>query len=232
MCILPLPGSNCCPDVHAPMQFYVDLSFLERPCCLQLGFLTPWRPVGFVRCLSPNARPLQAPRSTKSLVGSFRAKVLLRRASLARRVTSIPAAPNSCRGPQFPWVLISLKMFLLRHATASQRDTFLQAATNFLREPQSPRVSFVGFTRRPAAIRRPLGRFFVTLEDFTAAFSVGTSQRSAPDSNSIGPCSSHSRLATAAPSLGISCRSVTFSLRSWIFSSRSNRMEWTMASIR
>jgi hypothetical protein len=55
-------------------------------------------------------------------------------------------------------------MCLFRHVTAAQRDTFLQAATNFLRDSPSPRISFVGFTRRPAAIRRPLGRFFVALE--------------------------------------------------------------------
>jgi hypothetical protein len=156
------------------------LSILRRNCSLTSRFLTPWQPVGFVRCLSPNAHSLQAPRSTESLVGSFRAKVHLRRASLARRVTIIPAAPNSCRGPNFvccgpqiPWVRISLKMFLLRHATVAQRDTFLQAATDFSRDLPSPRVIFVGFIHRPAAIRWPLGRFFV-LEDFLATSSAGT----------------------------------------------------------
>jgi hypothetical protein len=118
-------------------------------------------------------------------------------------------------------------MYLLHHATAAQRDTFLQAATNLPRDPQSPQVSFVGLTRRPAAISWPLYRFFVTLEDFPAAFSLGTIWRSALNSMSFEPCSLHSRLATAAPSLGISCRSMTFPLRSWIFTSR---MEWNMAS--
>jgi hypothetical protein len=85
----------------------------------------------------------------------------------------LPATANSFRGPPFVWVWISLKMFLLRHATVARRDTFLQAATN-LRDSQSPQVSFAGLTRRPAAIRRPLGRFFVTLEDFLATISVGS----------------------------------------------------------
>jgi hypothetical protein len=66
-------------------------------------------------------------------------------------------------------------MVLFRHATVAQRDSFLQAATNFLQDSQSPQVSLVGFTRRPAAICRPLCRFFITLEDFTAASSLGTS---------------------------------------------------------
>jgi hypothetical protein len=110
-------------------------------------------------------------------------------------------------------------------------NTFLQAANNFLRDSHPPRVSFVGFTRRPAAICRPLGRYFVTFEDLTAASSLGTILRSAPASNSLGPCSFHSRLATAAPSLGISCHSMKFSLRSRIFPSCSDRMEWAMASI-
>jgi hypothetical protein len=156
------------------MSFVVVPSFVKCTCCLELWFLTPWRPVGFMRCLSPTARSLQAPRSTESLVGSFRAKVPLRRASLAWRVTIIPAVPNFCHGPKFSWVRISLKMFLLRHATAAQRNIFLQAATNLLRDSQSFRGSFVGFTRRPAAIRQPLGRFFVISEDFTATSSVGT----------------------------------------------------------
>jgi hypothetical protein len=149
------------------------LSILRRNCSLTSRFLTPWLPVGFVQGLSLNDRSLQAPRSTEPLVGSFWAKVPLRRASLARKVTIIPAAPNFCRGPKFPWVRISLKMVLFHHATAAQRDTFLQAATNFLQDSPSPQISFVGFTCHLAAIRRPLGRFFV-LEDFTATSSTGT----------------------------------------------------------
>jgi hypothetical protein len=76
--------------------------------------------------LLPNARSLQAPRSTESLVGILRAKVPLRRASLARSVTITPAAPNFCCGTPFLWVPISLKMILLSHATAARRYTFLQ----------------------------------------------------------------------------------------------------------
>jgi hypothetical protein len=107
-------------------------------------------------------------------VDPFLMKVPLCRASLARRVTIIPAAPNSCCSPQFPWVRISLKMFLLHHATVARRDTFLQAATQIPWDPQSPRVGFFGVTLLPAAICRSLCRFFVIPEDFTAAASVRT----------------------------------------------------------
>jgi hypothetical protein len=141
--------------------------------------------------------PERLPRSSSSnMVPSqfLLAKIPLRRASLGRRATIIPAAPNICRGPQFPRVRISLTRFLFRHATASRQDTFLQAATKFFQDSQSLQISFLGVTRRPAAIRRPLCRFFVTPEDFTAASSGGTSRRS----TSLGPCFSHSRTATVS----------------------------------
>jgi hypothetical protein len=64
-------------------------------------------------------------------------------------------------------------MALFRHATVARRDTILQAATNFFRDSPSPQVSFIGFTRRPAAMLWPLGRFFI-LEYFTATSSTRT----------------------------------------------------------
>jgi hypothetical protein len=123
---------------------------------------------------------------------------LLHRAAHAQRVIFLPATLDFLRDPPFPRVRIVLKMFLLRHATAARRDTFLQAAANFHRDPQSLWVSSFGSLRRPAAICRPLCRFFVIPEDFPAASSVGTSRRSTSDSNSFGPCSLHSRLATVS----------------------------------
>lgn len=54
--------------------------------------------------------------------------------------------------------------------------TFLQAAANLLQGPQFPLLSSFGPPRRPAAGFRPLGRFFIVLEDFTAASSVWTSR--------------------------------------------------------
>jgi hypothetical protein len=179
--------------------------------------------VGFVQCLSPNGAISSCP--------FFCGLCSLRSAIPVERVILLPAVANSFRGPPFPWVRIFLERFLFRHATAARQNTFLQAATNISRDPQFPRVSFVGFTRRPAAIRWPLGRFFVTLEGFSATSCLGTSRRSTSDSTSLGPCSLHSILATVAHSLGMSCGSMTFSLRSWMFLSRSDRLEWTMASI-
>jgi hypothetical protein len=96
----------------------------------------------------------------------------LRRATFDRRVD---------RGLQLSWVRIFLEVYLFRHATAARRDTFLQAAANNPLDPQSLRVSSFGFPRRPAAIRRPLCRFFIVLDDFTAASSVGTSRHPIKD---------------------------------------------------
>jgi hypothetical protein len=67
-----------------------------------------------------------------------------------QRVICLPAAANSFRGPQFPWLRNVLKTFPLRSATAARRVTFLQAAANFLPDPQSPWVSSFGSPRRPA----------------------------------------------------------------------------------
>jgi hypothetical protein len=102
----------------------------------------------------------------------------------AQWVIFLPAAVNSFRGPQFLWVRMFRKMFPSRHATAARRDTFLQAANNFLRNPHSPRASSFFSPRRSAAKCRPLFCFFVVPQDFTAAFSVGTSSCSTSDSMS------------------------------------------------
>jgi hypothetical protein len=99
---------------------------------------------------------------------------LLHHGTVTRRVVFLWATVNLFRGPQFPWVPIFLKMFLLHSATAARRDTFLQATANFLWDPQTTRVSSFGSPRRPAARCRPLCRFFIVLEDFTAASSIRT----------------------------------------------------------
>jgi hypothetical protein len=80
----------------------------------------------------------------------------LKLCTLAQRVIFLPAAANSFRSPQFPWVRIFLKTFLLRLATAVRRDTFLQEAANFLLDPHFPQASSFGSPRHPRARCRPL----------------------------------------------------------------------------
>jgi hypothetical protein len=155
------------------MTFVVVPSFLRCTCCLEPWFPTPWRPVGFVRCLSPTARSLQAPYSTESLVGYFPAKVPLRRASLAWRVTIIPAAPNFCHGPKFPWVRYPWRCFfyamsLLQSETTSCRRQPTSSGIHNLLE------CFVA-SRVALQLYVALGRFFRSLAGFTMAFSMGTS---------------------------------------------------------
>jgi hypothetical protein len=133
-----------------------------------------------------------------SLVEYSLTKFPSRRATPARRIMFMPAA-NSCRGPQFAWVLDFLKMFLLRHATVARRDTFLQAAASFSRDPQSPQVSSFGSLRRPAACFRSLCRFSRPLTGFTMVYSLGTSRCSDSDSMSTGVRFSHSRRASVVP---------------------------------
>jgi hypothetical protein len=196
----PLPRCDFCPELHHSMPFVVVLSFLRhgdhlsprsfirslpRSYCLRPRPLMPLLHSGLFQRRFPNVRPFRV--SCTTLCWPYLLlSCPLRRATFVLRIILLPAAANSLRSPQFPWVRIFLKTFLLLHATLARRDTFLQAAANFLRDPQSPRVSSFGSPRRPTASFRPLCRFFRPLTGFTMASSVGTSRCSTSDSMSLG----------------------------------------------
>jgi hypothetical protein len=135
----------------------------------------------------------------------------MRRATSVLWVILLPAEDNFFRGAQFPWARIFLKTFLLRRATAARRDIFLQAAANFFRDPQSPWVSSFGSLRHLTASFRPPRRFFIVSEDFTAAFSVGTSRCSTADCIISGVGSIVSGLVSKFM-VSISSKSILFSL--------------------
>jgi hypothetical protein len=145
-----LSSRECCLLLRPPLLLVVVLPFLRcrysSVSGLLMHFLQSWP---FHRLFS-SVRPLRVLGVMLSLVEYSLTKFPSLRATLAQRVMFLPAA-NSCRGPQFAWVLDFLKMFLLHHATVARRDTCLQAAANFFRDPQSPRVSSFGSPRCPAA---------------------------------------------------------------------------------
>jgi hypothetical protein len=168
---------SCYRSPHFPVVAAVFCSVLQY--CWRLSsfpqmsrLLMPFLHPGSFQRLFSSVRPFWVPFPTSCLFSLLR-PCPLRRATRAQRGISLAAAANAFRGPQFSWVRTFLKKFPLRHATAAQQDTFLQAAANFFRDPQSPRASSFGSPHRPAARCRPLCRFFIVPEDFTAASSIG-----------------------------------------------------------
>jgi hypothetical protein len=136
------------------MPFMVVLSFLRhsgslpprsfirllpRSCSLRPLSRMHFFHSGPFQRLFPNVRPFRVSCTTFSWSYLLRSCPLLRATFVLWVI--LPAAANSFRGPQCPWVRIFLKSFVLRRTTAARRDTFLQAAASFLPDPQSPQVS-------------------------------------------------------------------------------------------